>query len=264
MRLSVLALSSLVSIAAAGGANAQDNRWAGLYGGLNVGYGKGNADFNSFAAPCADVGNCYFNNAANLTRLSSGGTANLSDSKAVGGLQAGYNWQAGTVVFGIEGDIGQMKMSGTSVSTFDSTDGRNRPTVFGSGVGFSTDWLATLRGKIGVSVTPNVLLYGTAGLAFSRATIAQAYSQQTALTGFSNVIGTSVEDTKLGYTLGAGAEVALDRNWSIKAEYLYVNLGSMDASSKLTDSTSTRTPTNFSSTADLTSSVGRVGFNYKF
>ena len=63
------------------------------------------------------------------------------DSGFVGGLQIGKNWQAGKIVYGIEGDL---SLSGT--------DG--------------IDWVGTLRGRLGYLVNPSILVYGTAGLGF--------------------------------------------------------------------------------------------------
>jgi outer membrane immunogenic protein len=72
--------------------------------------------------------------------------------------------------------------------------------------------------------------------------------------------------TRVGYAVGAGVEYALTRQWSLKAEYLYVDLGKSAADS------STLTPAlpagfgtfNGSSAIALTANIGRVGLNYHF
>jgi outer membrane immunogenic protein len=112
----------------------------------------------------------------------------------VGGVQAGYNWQSGAFVFGLEGDI---QASGAE-ETFAPWK-------------FSNPWFGTVRGRAGYALN-NILFFGTGGLAFGelRAT----------------TFGVSEAHTNAGWTLGAGAEVGLGfaPNWSAKVEYLYVDL----------------------------------------
>jgi outer membrane immunogenic protein len=112
----------------------------------------------------------------------------------VGGVQAGYNWQSGAFVFGLEGDI---QATGAE-ETFAPWK-------------FSNPWFGTVRGRAGYALN-NILFFGTGGLAFGelRAT----------------TFGASEAHTNAGWTLGAGAEVGLGfaPNWSAKVEYLYVDL----------------------------------------
>ena len=110
----------------------------------------------------------------------------------VGGVQAGYNWQNGAFVFGLEGDI---QATGAE-ETFAPWK-------------FSNPWFGTVRGRAGYAFN-NILFFGTGGLAFGelRAT----------------TFGVSESHTNAGWTLGAGAEMGFAQNWSAKIEYLYVDL----------------------------------------
>ncbi|UGV25401.1 porin family protein [Rhodopseudomonas boonkerdii] len=110
----------------------------------------------------------------------------------VGGITAGYNWQSGPIVFGIEGDI-----SGTGA------DDRF------ANYKFSNPWFGTARGRLGYAFN-NVLLYGTAGLSFG--------SLQAEANGLQQ------SQTSVGWTAGVGAEVGIYQNWTAKIEYLYVDL----------------------------------------
>jgi outer membrane immunogenic protein len=139
--------------------------WAGPYLGGNLGYGWGTVSNNP-------------------TR----------PSGFVGGVQAGYNWQTGPWVFGVEGDI--------QATGADDTFAPWK---------FSNPWFGTVRGRAGYTVS-NVLFYGTAGLAFGE------LSGQT--------FGLAESHTNAGWTAGVGAEVGLLPNWSAKIEYLYVDLSS--------------------------------------
>jgi len=137
--------------------------WAGPYLGGNIGYAWGSVD----------------NNGARPSGFSVG-------------VQGGYNWQSGPVVFGLEADI---HASGAN-DTFAAWK-------------FSNPWFGTVRGRVGYALN-NVLFYGTGGLAFGELR-AQA-------------LGLSESHASAGWTVGAGAEMALAQNWTAKIEYLYVDL----------------------------------------
>ena len=137
--------------------------WAGPYLGGNIGYEWGSVDNNP-----------------------------SKPSGFVGGVQAGYNFQNGPFVFGVEGDL----QAAGADDTFAPWK-------------FSNPWFGTLRGRAGYAFS-NVLFYGTAGLAFGELR-AQTF-------------GWSESHTTAGWTIGAGAEVGLAPNWSAKLEYLYIDL----------------------------------------
>jgi|SRR5581483_2330926 len=137
--------------------------WAGPYLGGNLGWAWGTVDNNP-------------------TR----------PSGFVGGAQAGYNFQTGPWVFGIEGDL---QATGAS-DTFAPWK-------------FSNPWFGTVRGRAGYALN-NILVYGTAGLAFGE------LSGQT--------FGLTETHTNAGWAAGLGAEFGFAPNWSAKVEYLYVDL----------------------------------------
>jgi outer membrane immunogenic protein len=118
----------------------------------------------------------------------------IAPSGLAGGVQAGYNWQSGQFVFGAETDI--------QVTGADDTFAPYK---------FSNPWFGTLRGRAGVAFN-NILLYATLGLAYGN------------LKG--EFLGLSETRTETGWAGGAGAEVGITPNWSAKAEYLYMDLGS--------------------------------------
>src|SRR5690348_17651644 len=133
--------------------------WAGPYLGGNVGYAWGSVD-NAWAKP----------------------------SGFVGGVQAGYNFQRGPWVFGIEGDI----QGSSADDTFAAWK-------------FSNPWFGTVRGRGGYAFN-NVLFYGTLGLAFGELR--------------ADTFGLSESHTNVGWTAGLGAEFGFAPNWSAKIEYL--------------------------------------------
>src|SRR5437763_10497090 len=137
--------------------------WAGPYLGGNIGYGWGSVD-NNPAKP----------------------------SGFAGGVQAGYNFQNGPFVFGLEADI----QASAANDTFAPWK-------------FSTPWFGTARARIGYALN-NLLFYGTGGLAFGE------------LRG--QAFGLTESHTSAGWTAGIGAEFGLAQNSTAKIEYLYVDL----------------------------------------
>lgn len=150
---------------------------------------------------------------------------------AFGGGQLGYNWQRDRFVFGVEGDFQGADISGRA------SDG------MGDFARTDMNWFSTVRGRVGITNGP-WLLYGTGGVAFA---------------DFDNKLNLSGDtfrdsDTKTGYAVGGGLEWAFSRNWSAKAEYLYMGFGD----STLHDS--------FGNEARINNDVQtvRVGLNYHF
>ena len=125
------------------------------------------------------------------------------------GGQVGCNFQSGAWVFGIEGDGSWTNADGGSnlIAPFN-------PAFFAS---TEEKWLATVRGRLGYAAG-NWLLYVTGGGAFASVEI------RSVLTATPT---TFREESKTlsGWTVGAGAEWGLAGGWSVKAEYLYVDLG---------------------------------------
>ncbi|WP_249153093.1 outer membrane protein [Bradyrhizobium sp. AUGA SZCCT0240] len=84
---------------------------------------------------------------------------------------------------------------------------------------YKLDWFGTVRGRVGFVPTERVLLYATGGLAYGH------------LLASAPLIPLSWGSTRAGWTVGAGAEAAIDRNWSVKLEYLYMDLGDIGSGS---------------------------------
>jgi len=156
------------------------------------------------------------------------GTFDLSGG-VIGGT-VGFNWQTGQVVLGIEGDADWSGVSGTT------------STLCPVGCTTRNDWLGTVRGRVGYAFD-RFLPYVTGGLA--------AGDIHATTPGFAGAT-----QTNLGWTIGAGMEVAIAGNWSAKAEYLHVDLGSFNCGLAC----GLVTPDNVSFRANL----ARGGVNYKF
>jgi len=161
--------------------------WTGVYLGLNGGFTFGASDWTD-----------------SVTGTSSD---NFSTLGFVFGGTVGANFQAGSWVFGAEADGDWANSSGFGTFTTTSTS-----SLCAGGCLTKNSWLATVRGRAGYAFD-RFLAYGTVGAAFGN--IQANFSN--------NPVTTS---TKTGWAIGAGVEYALGFNWSAKAEYLFVDLGS--------------------------------------
>jgi outer membrane immunogenic protein len=145
-----------------------------------------------------------------------------------GGGQAGYNWQAGKLVLGIEAD-----MQGTSLKASESMPGPFAivapfPINTGSANFTATEsvtWFGTLRGRFGVAFD-RLLIFMTGGLAMGGVDVTQAYYFPAAAPGPVQY-ASNTSRTLNGWTFGGGVEWAFLDRWSLKAEGGYYDLGTI-------------------------------------
>jgi outer membrane immunogenic protein len=241
--------------------------WTGFYVGANVGGAWGHSDATT-SVPCDAVNSPpgYLCDTTSITTnaaaVAASGTGPLSASGVTGGIQAGYNRQYNNLVVGVEADFGAFSLSGSRAvsalypATFNVVAGQ----TYTVGSSFSTDWLFTFRGRIGWA-TPEWLLYATGGLAVTNLHVANTFSDNNGAVG-----GGSASSDKLGWTVGAGVERKLGQRWSVKAEYLYLNFGSVTANGVITNTNPVFTgyAQGINTASDLTAHVARVGVNYQF
>jgi outer membrane immunogenic protein len=229
--------------------------WTGFYVGLNAGgaWSESNATTSTIFSPTG-----YFATTS-VPAIGTVGNQNLNRTSFTGGVTGGYNWQINNAVIGVEGDFNyfgfKKSASGTGIYPCCA------PTSFTVNTSASADWLATLRGRVGFLATPALLLYGTGGLAVANVRSSYLFTDTFAAANES----ASISSTRYGWTAGAGAEYALMNGWSIKAEYLYVDLGRASTTSTNLTAAGVAFPSNvFTHTVNLRSNIGRVGVNYKF
>ena len=229
--------------------------WTGFYVGANVGYGWGNSRTNLTSDP-ALVAPGF------IALLGSANAAATRPAGVIGGGQIGYNWQQGQWLAGLEADF-----SGTNIRSTNDFSGPVGVTRFVHSEQ-RLDWLATFRGRIGVLAAPQLLLYATGGLAVGQvktnSSLTTTVANDVAACLAANIglcMGSSNTATKVGWTVGAGAEWALTSNWSVKAEYLYVDLGRSNSTGF--DARFAPPLPLFASTKD-DFHIARVGVNYRF
>jgi opacity protein-like surface antigen len=171
--------------------------WNGLYFGGHLGWGWSRAETTT----------------VNIATGLALGTVAINSDGFLGGAQIGFNFMATpTWLLGIEADIAFGDVNGalTDVTTTTVND-RSKIDRFG-----------TARGRIGY-VAGNWLIYGTGGFAWAHENVTRT---QVAGTVNAATPGTaeSASGTRGGWTAGGGIEWGFSPNWSVKAEYLYVDL----------------------------------------
>jgi outer membrane immunogenic protein len=225
--------------------------WTGLYVGLNAGGAFGGDGVHNSASDlydnpqtmngCPQYGPgpiCGAITAPAPSLFGAAGAASaalnipLNSSGFLGGGQIGYLWRFnGDLVAGVEADI-----QGTTLDGHGSGMGVGNPQYFGMTVATvetaskSLDYLGTARARLGYLVTPSLLAYATGGLAYGGAHLSTSLAQGSPFPTGGFIVApalgqTSVGDTRVGWTVGGGGEWMFAPNWSVKAEYLYYDLG---------------------------------------
>ncbi len=221
--------------------------WTGFYIGLNAGYGWGRThDDVNYLPDAASFGASPF-------------TASSNMKGGLGGVQAGYNFQINqSVVAGIEADYDAAHISGSPfVAPLSTFGGAPIPGWFHN-ANQVVEGFGTVRGRLGVLATPQLLLYGTGGLAYGRIATNSFTSFTPAPTFQYSESGST---WKTGWTAGVGAEWAVGGNWSVKAEYLYMRFGSQNLVAFPLAPNAPFAVTNHWTTS---TDIFRVGLNYKF
>lgn len=179
--------------------------WSGPYIGVQVGYGSGNASTEFF--PGVDI--------------------SFDADGFVAGAYAGWNFQNGPFVYGLETD-------------FNYSDVNGDLGIGGPAGEIGYDWFGSTRGRIGLA-NDRFLAFATAGVAYAK--------------GFIEGPGGvgSESDTSIGWTAGGGLEYAFTDNLVGRAEYRYYDFGSMDFNG-------------FGPVADFDTTLhtGTIGIAYKF
>jgi outer membrane immunogenic protein len=226
-RLLLAAMLTVVS----SGAVLSAERWSGVYFGGHLGYGQSRVHAD-FAVPASPVFS--------------------TDDTMRGGLfggQIGYNFQRGALVLGVEAD------AAASRQKTDNTHVCVAPACGAGDLAFANEqqvtWLGTLRGRAGFAFD-RWMIYGTGGVGAGG--FKSKHSVSTTLTSV-----TTVEtNNQLAWVAGAGVELALNSNWSVKLEYLYLVLPDLKSSYTLAGVGV------INETDSMSQQMVRAGLNYRF
>lgn len=207
--------------------------WAGFYVGAHAGYGWSEKDWtlvrNAGMNPSPRIGE-------QLTSHDADGW--------LGGLQAGVNAQSGNLVYGAEVELSWTGIDGRGTWT------GQQGTLDRDGE-VEVNWLGTVAGRLGMTFD-RTLVYGKLGLA-----LANEDYNHTAERTSNPPRDFNGDDTRGGWLIGAGIEHAFGPNWSLKAEYNYIDFGEEEVTVREDDRRAI-----FDIDQDM--HVFKVGLNYRF
>jgi outer membrane immunogenic protein len=216
--------------------------WTGFYIGANAGYGGNSLDFNEIEIY---EGVSYYSN-----------NASVNSSGFFAGGQIGYNYQfSNNVVIGLETDL---QWSGINGKYSDSESYLSGSYSYNQSLSASVEYFGTIRARLGYAID-RFLPYITGGVAYGKTKTSFNYSATYEDSSYNWASASSASSVNWGWTIGAGLEYALTNNWTFKAEYLYVDLGS-------TDYTYSRYPDGYvyDGSVDTKFHTVKAGVNYKF
>jgi outer membrane immunogenic protein len=263
LRMKKLLLIGALSVAMAASAAAGDLgpgrvvlpewNWTGFYFGIHGGFGYGTTESSITGQQQCNGGVC-----GATTPLIFGSSAPFQSRVTLNGLQgggtAGFNWQSGPFVFGVEGDISGANIDGSDDCAFSF----GAAEIFVAGCHTRVQWLGTIAGRLGVTVGP-ALVYVKGGGALAH------YDENVNITsGVPRVaVIASIGNNRSGFVVGTGIEYAFWGNWSAKVEYDYMDFGTGNFAFPFVDASGV---TKFNYFADDRErlQVIKAGLNYRF
>lgn len=248
-------------------ANGLQEPFKGPYVGVDGGQGWASSRYQTNPNCPADPANAVFCNASpdsssgNGTAVANSGSGTLNLNGFNYSALAGYNWNKSGIVYGGEADFG-----GWHTSHSNNTTGVFPAPFLGTNYSLhnsvSTNWLATMRGRIGVMSRSQFLLYATGGLAFTDLKVTSGYNDNAIDSDFPGGSGSATNSQfQTGWTAGIGGEWAFSDAYSVKIEYLYVKFGSTNVNVPISN-----TPAYMQTMkvgANLDAQLVRIGFNFQ-
>lgn len=252
----------------------------GFYAGLNAGYGwDSSPSVRLSALPArADLDNAYFANLGAAAAASATGVSRAPANGALGGGQAGYNYLIDRYLAGVEADLqgasqhGRGGFVGAAPGSVGNVPGGPVPGSSATAVQNekTLDWFGSLRLRGGFLFTPSLLAYGTGGFAYGGATVENnvAHNSDSSVLFTRSISSVGhISTGRVGWTLGAGLEWQFAPAMSLKAEYLYYDLGRVQYGAGAIATVDFNAIANTAALVGSTrfnGQIARLGLNYHF
>ena len=234
--------------------------WTGWYFGATAGLAHSNNNLKAAAVA-----------GTNINALAAGAARAIGDIDAdqysfTGGVEGGYNYQYGNLVLGAEADveyIGGRRTQDTGNLNYGGVTIREINTV-------GSDWLATVRARLGYAVVDRMLVYATGGVAFADMTFNRqlnwSFVDGCAIVGGLESCHNGSTSQSVGWAVGTGAEYAIDSHWSVKGEFLFADFGKLsfatnNSGAAFTPPTPVQTINHWDNNVV---EIFRAGLNYRF
>ncbi|MDB5643655.1 MAG: porin family protein [Hyphomicrobiales bacterium] len=243
--------------------------WSGPYVGVVAGAASGRGATQSVVGCGVNGFLCdpvhYPENGAALGAAASGSSLHTS---ATAGVLAGYNWRSGLFVYGAEADASALHLSsnhGGSRSSLNLglTNPGPVPVIATIGSSAKIDGLATLRARAGYLVAPSLLVYATGGVALTKLTVTNGYTDDWQFNG--GAVGGSRSSARVfGAAFGAGLEWNVARSWTLRAEYLHASFGARSTTGDIFVVQVPAARNTFGSSGKLRADLFRLGSTFSF
>jgi outer membrane immunogenic protein len=248
--MKIYVTASLVLILTCGSAAYADvavgpYNWTGFYAGLNLGWTMNDSSYN--LSPTGK----FSGDPDNPLRTDSG---DFNGPALTAGGQFGYNYQISRYVLGLETDLNYNGFS----ETLPASRTLASPLLgdFSHTVTQKIDYFGTVRGRLGFTPCNRLLVYATGGFAYGHVSSNSDLLFSEAgdhYAGSSTTGGT-------GWAVGGGVEYALNRCWSVRLEYLFIDLGSKS----YTYGNQLFPGYTYTTQLDTSEHAVRIGLNYRF
>jgi outer membrane immunogenic protein len=262
IRATGLAWASALAIGAATTANAQTFswNWTGFYVGADGGGVFNRSVASTVANPATPPILSYL--PANQLNAFNASSSNILSARGLdAGVHAGYNLQIKPFVVGVEVDYGAFKTKAINDSTIPLIPGVNGSPVAQLHTEVATNWLFTARARVGW-VYSVALFYITGGLATTGISTNTSYIDNSNPAAPPNGF-LAVSQTKTGFVIGGGFEIAVAPRWTLRTEYLHMEFTSVTGGGRIVaPATGAFNP--FTLSADLKTDIVRVGLSHKF
>ncbi len=230
--------------------------WTGFYFGGTLGLAHSDQDLTAAIVPGTNI------NAAAQAAAETLGHISADKYNVTAGLEAGYNQQFGSFVLGAEADIeyiGGRRRQDTGNRLVGAVTIRDVNTA-------GSDWMGTIRARVGFTPVDRLLIYATGGVAFADMKFNRSqrwsFADGCTVVGGLNSCHNGGGSKSVGWVLGAGGEYAFNDHWSIKDEFLWADFGKVNFT---TQNSGAAVANQFiTHHARATEQLFRAGLNYKF
>lgn len=238
--------------------------WQNPYVGVYLGGGFGNNHVSTNTG--SDTNTSYFTTSADINAVNSAGGWQKEPNAMIMGLQMGHDWIWNQMAYGVALDYGTLPLSSSSTVNSTYPDNSDKYSI---GTSISTNWLFTLRGKLGYPKMLKYpsLFYLTGGMALTKLKVSHHFNDNSSLAGAG--VSDSAQN-QIGWTIGAGIDVAAFKHTSVNLEYLYIDMPSIKTTSSISNTQagfgipeqSLISP--FSTQGKFYANLLKIGLNYRF
>lgn len=238
--------------------------WQGPYVGAYLGGGFGNNYVSTNTDSVTDTS--YFTTSADINAVNNAGTWQKEPNTAIIGLKMGHDWGWRQITYGVTLDYGSLLLSSSSEANNTYPDNSDQYSIDTS---ISTNWLFTLCGKIGYQSMLKYpsLFYLTGGMAMTKLNVSNSFSDNSSLVG---VGSSALAQNQIGWTVGAGIELATFKHVSVNLEYLYIDIPTVQTTASISNTQGgfgipeQSATSSFATTATFYANIFKIGVNYRF